>query len=186
MKKKKTLALAAAAALACCCVAGGSLSWLWDRTEPLDNVFTVGHVAIELEESTGTSYKMIPGCTIGKDPTVTVKAGSEDCWLFVRVEKSEGFDNYMACVLDDQWKELTSHPGVYYRQVPKAGTDQKFSVLKDDQITVRDTVTEEAMAAAGNPTLTFTAYAVQYYNGEDEHGNPTAFDAEDAWAQVAP
>ena len=56
MKKKKTLALAAAAALACCCVAGGSLAWLLDRTEPLDNVFTVGHVAIELERSPpGTS-----------------------------------------------------------------------------------------------------------------------------------
>lgn len=185
MKKKKALALAAAAALACCCAAGGSLAWLWDRTESPENEYTVGNIGIALEENTGDSYSMIPGCTIRKDPTVTVTAGSETCYLFVKVEKSEHFDDYMTCRMADGWTPLEENPDVYWQVAQTSSTDKSYPVLKDNTVTVRDTVTEAMMARAGKPTLTFTAYAVQYYNGGDADGE-TCFEPADAWEIVNP
>ncbi|MGN1231703.1 MAG: hypothetical protein ACI4TP_07365, partial [Anaerotignum sp.] len=43
--------------------------------------YTYGDINIELEETTGTTYEIVPGNDLTKDPKVTVKAGSEDCWL---------------------------------------------------------------------------------------------------------
>lgn len=74
----------------------GTLAWLTAEKQ-VENTFTVGKVAIELYETnmdpvtgeklTGKNFegiediKIIPSRTIGKDPTVTVKAGSEDCYV---------------------------------------------------------------------------------------------------------
>ena len=56
--------------------------------------------------------------------------------------------------------------GVYYRTVAADATEREFSVLANDKVTVKDTVTKADMDAivnktAAEPTLTFTAYAVQ-------------------------
>ena len=70
------------------CVAGGTVAWLVAKTEPVVNTFTYGNINIALtEEAGGTEkqFKIIPGTNIVKDPKVTVTAGSEDCWLFVKV-----------------------------------------------------------------------------------------------------
>lgn len=67
------------------CAVGGTIAWLTATTEPVVNTFTYGKIKIELTETTGTEYKIIPGVNISKDPKVTVKADSEACWLFVKV-----------------------------------------------------------------------------------------------------
>ena len=85
--KKKTLALVLALTLLVAGVVGGTLAWLTDQTAEVKNTFTVGDINIGLTETT-TDYKMVPGNTIAKDPTVTVKANSEACWLFVKVTES--------------------------------------------------------------------------------------------------
>ena len=85
--KKNVLIPIVAIALVLCCVVGGSLAWLVDQTDPVKNTFTVGDINIDLTETT-TDYKMVPGNTIAKDPTVTVKADSEASWLFVKVTAS--------------------------------------------------------------------------------------------------
>ena len=42
--------------------------------------------------------------------------------------------------------------------------DTVFGILKDDAVTVKDSITKEEMKGiTENPTLTFTAYAVQSY-----------------------
>ena len=90
---KKTLITIALTVLAGLCVVGTTLAFLVDKTDPIVNTFTVGNVDIELTETdgngnnvTGNEYKLIPGHTYTKDPTVTVKKGSEACWLFVKVD----------------------------------------------------------------------------------------------------
>ena len=180
--KKKSLALVLALAMIVVCVVGGTLAWLIDKTDPVTNTFTYGDIDITLAETTGTSYKMIPGYTIDKDPKVTVLAGSEKCYLFVKVDKSTNFDTFMTYDMADGWTALTGVNGVYYRVVDASTADQEFGVLKNDQVTVRDTVTKtmlNALTADTQPTLTFTAYACQYNNS-----NGTHFDAADAWAKV--
>lgn len=168
MKKKATIAVVALALVLCFAI-GGTLAWLVDKSDAVVNTFTYGDINIDLSETTGNEYKMIPGNDITKDPKVTVEKDSEACWLFVKIEKSANYADYLAdYTIADGWTALDGVDGVYYREVnadtAKAGTS--YQVLKGDTVTVLDSVKKSDMEAIKNgtvdePTLTFTAYAVQ-------------------------
>lgn len=187
--KKKSLALVLALAMIVVCVVGGTLAWLTATTPEVKNTFTAGDINITLAESENLDLKMIPGYTIAKDPKVTVKAGSEKCYLFVKVDKSANFDTFMTYEMAAGWTQGdgTNIPSnVYYREVAASTDNQEFGVLKNDQVTVNDTVTKADMDGlkanvATQPTLTFTAYACQYNNS-----NGTNFTPAQAWAKVNP
>lgn len=167
--KKKVLSIVAVVLVLCCAI-GGTLAWLTDKTGPVVNTFTVGDINIELAESENLDLKMVPGNTITKDPFITVKANSEKCWLFVKVVKSATYSDF----LDDYkmaagWTALTGEEGVYYQVVDASTANQVFEVLLNNQVTVKGTVTKAQMEGIKNntaaaPTLTFTAYAVQFDN----------------------
>lgn len=97
---------------------GGTIAWLTATTASVTNTFTVGNIDITLDETT-TDYKMVPGNTIAKDPKVTVKAGSEACWLFVKIEESANLDNYISYDVAEGWTKLNTTPAdtIYYRSV---------------------------------------------------------------------
>lgn len=161
--RKKVLIGVAAMVLVLCCTVGGTFAWLMDQTAPVKNTFTIGDINITLTETTAV-YKMIPGNVISKDPKVTVKASSEACWLFVKIEESSNFDDFMTYNLAAGWTELTTGSGVYYRSVAATAADTAFPVLKDNQVSVRTDVTKQelnALTETTRPTLTFTAYAIQ-------------------------
>lgn len=148
---------------------GGTIAWLTAETAPVTNTFTVGNIDITLDESDDLDLTMVPGNTITKDPTVTVVDGSEDCWLFVKIEKSNNLGTFITYSVADGWTELTAGSGIYYRSVLATDSTKTFSVLKDDKVTVNTTVTKAQMdalkvAGATQPTLTFTAYACQKDN----------------------
>lgn len=178
----KPMLIAMAVVLLLGCVTGGTLAWLTATTDEVTNTFTVGDINITLDETT-SDYKMIPGYTIAKDPKVTVAANSEKCYLFVKVTKSTNFDNYMTYEMASGWTAVDGTTGVYYRVVEPSTSEQKFSVLKDDQVSVLGTVTKAAMetANASKPTLTFQAAAVQY-----NKNNTTEFTVAEAYAQAFP
>lgn len=163
------------------CVAGGTVAWLVAKTEPVVNTFTYGNIDITLTETTGTSYKIIPGTDITKNPKVTVKGGSEACWLFVKVEESGTFvADKVTYAIDNGWTPLEGEKGVYYREVAAVTADTDFSVLEGNKITVKDTLTKGDIKdiTATNPTLKITAYAVQQENIADaatawKAANPT-------------
>lgn len=190
MKNKKIIAIVSVVVLAFGII-GGTLAWLTAQTDTLVNVFTSSNLKIDLEE-TEEVYQMVPGYTIHKDPVASVKAGSEECWLFVKLEKSDNFDTYMTYDIADGWTQLTEDKNgdpitdlIYYRKVLTAEieseTGANFHVLKDDQVYVLDTVTDEMMAAANDnqPTLSITAYASQLYTD-----NGTEFTAAQAWSNI--
>lgn len=178
--KKRTLALLAALVLVIGCIIGGTLAWLTAKTDAVVNTFTTSDINVTLAESP-EEYKMVPGYTIHKDPKATVVNGSEECYLFVKVEKSANFDSYMTYQMADGWTALENVENVYYREVRTADIGKKFSVLEGDQVTVKDEVTKEMMAAAekNQPTLTITAYASQMYKNNTE-----TFTAAEAWKNV--
>ncbi len=181
--KKKTLAMFLALALVLGSIIGGTVAWLTAQTEPIVNTFTDSDIDITLEESTGDNYQMVPGCTISKDPMVTVIEGSEKCYLFVRLEKSENFDDFMTYEIADGWTALESDPNVYYRVVDAADMSTAYSVLKGAQVTVKDTVTKEDMNSLTEetyPKLTVTAYASQFSKSSTEN-----FDVNEAWANIS-
>lgn len=196
----KTVAILLALVLAIGCAVGGTLAWLISKTEPVVNTFTYGDINIDLYEhgynasennlekskvKSVDNYKIIPGVDLPKDPTVEVKANSEACWLFVKV-KEENWPTFtdadktkkVSYHIADGWAALDSQPGVYYRQVDADDKAQEFPVLKDNTVTVRDTLTKDEVdqLKGKKPTLTFTAYAVQ------KDGIDTVADA---WAKIS-
>lgn len=175
--EKKTLALVLALTLLVAGVVGGTLAWLTDQTAEVKNTFTVGDINIGLTETTA-DYKMVPGNTIAKDPTVTVKANSEACWLFVKVTESADLKDFITYAIAEGWTALPGVDGVYYREVPASAADQTFSVLAGDAVTVKSDVTRTMLETAKTdaPTLTFKAYAIQ----KDHFATADA-----AWAEVS-
>ena len=168
---KKTLTVVIALVLVVVMSVAGTVAYLTASTGPVVNTFTVGNIDITLTETT-TDFKMVPGSDIAKDPKVTVVGGSEACWLFVKVEESTVLDDYVTYAIADGWTELTGFSGVYYREVAASESNQVFSVLANDKVTVNSDVTKGMMDALGEenatqPTLTFTAYAVQKDNIAD-------------------
>lgn len=178
--------------LVLCLAVGGTLAWLTAKTDTVTNTFTVGDINLELYEhvlqadgtlgetttnSGNDNYKMVPGNTLPKDPTVVVKANSEACWLFVKVEKSANFDTYMSYTVDSQWTALAGNEGVFYKEVAANTADQEFNVLADKKVVVKDDVTKDMLETAktSQPTIKFTAYAVQKDN---------VTSASDAWTKA--
>ena len=96
---KKILTVACAMALSAAIAVGGTLAYLTSKDQVV-NTFTVGQVAIKLDEAKanpdGTlvggadrvkanSYKLLPGHTYAKDPMVTVLKGSESSYIKMTV-----------------------------------------------------------------------------------------------------
>ena len=176
------------------CAVGGTIAWLTATTDPVVNTFTYGKIKIELTETKPENKQatIVPGVNISKDPKVTVKADSEACWLFVKVEEanwpifSDEDGRKVSYDIANGWTALdaTNYPGVYYREVNAVTADTDFYVLAGDTtypngvVTVSETLTKEevkSVTAENQPKLIFTAYAVQ------KDGINTAADA---WAKV--
>ena len=170
------------------CAVGGTLAWLVSASDPVVNTFTYGDINITLTETdtddgdgnkNTNEYTMMPGAPIEKDPLVTVKQGSEACWLFVKLEKSDNFDDFMTYAMEEGWVQLKDETGaeikgVFFRRMAAedtAAADKTYQVIKDDTITVKDRVTKEELNALDDttyPSLTITAYAVQQVGFEPE------------------
>lgn len=184
----KTFVAMLALVLVIGCAVGGTVAWLTAQTGPVVNTFTYGDINIDLTE-TNETYKMVPGYDIHKDPKATVLDGSEECYLFVKLDESTNFDDYMTYEMADGWTELKGVADTVYYRVVDGTTNQigtAYSVLKDDQVTVKGSVTKEQMNAldaegAAKPTLTITAYASQLYKSAGVEFTPA-----DAWKNVNP
>lgn len=197
----KTFIAVLALVLVIGCAVGGTAAWLATKSDPIVSTFTYGDINIELTETKPESMqaKIIPGIDIEKDPKVTVKANSEACWLFVRVDEANWptfteTDNMMKkvsyAVVDGEngWKKLEGVEGVdnvYYREVDAVTADTCFYVLKGNDrypngvVTVSENLTKtevnSIVEGSSQPALTVTAYAVQR-DGIDT--------AADAWTKV--
>lgn len=101
--KSKALLLTLCAVLLVAASVMGTMAYL-TSTDKVENTFTVGNVAIKLDEAKvdtdGTpvtpaervkanSYKLLPGHTYNKDPMVTVLSGSEASYIKMTVTFSK-------------------------------------------------------------------------------------------------
>jgi len=184
----KTFVVMLALVLALGCAVGGTIAWLTKTTDPVVNTFTYGNIDITLTETVpeNRQAKIIPGKDIPKDPKVTVKANSETCYLFVKVVEDGTFvaNKVTYTIRADGWTkgDGTDIPAdVYYREVPAATTDTAFYMLTGNTanpngvVTVSPELNKDEIATATNPTLTFTAYAIQKEGFAD---------AKAAWAKI--
>ena len=191
---KKKIALLMAMVMLFAVTTAGTLAWLKDDTDPVVNTFTVGDIEITLTETFNKDTnddgkddaweaKLIPGTDLDKDPVVTVKAGSEACYVFVKVEETNWTLTDVTYTIDDTvWDELDGFNGVYWTTVDSlvdATSDLPLNVLTSEKVFVSDGLTKTEIEALDTdkdgtieeselPKLTFTAYAVQLENVDDE------------------
>ena len=124
--KKKGLALVLALTLLVVGVVAGTLAWLTAKSDTVVNTFTTSDIEVKLEETKGTTvtggkeFKMIPGYELEKDPKAWVVAGSEDCYLFVKLDwanntytSGETTKNYLTWAIADGWALVPGETNVY-------------------------------------------------------------------------
>lgn len=174
MTKKitKALALTVCAILLVCGSVLGTMAYL-TSTDTVSNTFTVGNVAITLDELEtdvygvaapgaqrveSNKYKLIPGHTYTKEATVHVSAGSEACYLFVKLD-GVLTNAEVTTVLGANWQTLEDYTGVYYYTSVVSTSDEVRDIVVVKTFTVKTTATSETFT---NPAAaSITAYAVQ-------------------------
>ncbi len=178
MKKTlKALILCLCAVLLVVASIMGTMAYLTSN-DTVKNTFTVGNVAITLDEADvktdGTyetdatarvdtnEYKLLPGHTYIKDPTIHVDANSEDCWLFVKVENGisdiEDTASTIANQMAADWTLVSGEANVYaYKSTVSKSADVKVF----DNFKIKGDVDNTALAAYAEKTIVVTAYAVQ-------------------------
>lgn len=185
------LALCMAALIAVSVI--GTMAYL-TSTDKVINTFTVGKVDITLDEAKvndagvavtpaervkANSYKLMPGHSYTKDPTVHVTDGSENCYIFVKVENgisafeaaneesTDGYKTIATQIITNGWTKLADNDNVYYRSYTNGENAQKsftvFSNFKiaDNANNAEATKTSWNAVTAENTKITVTAYAIQ-------------------------
>ncbi len=163
--KKKVLLLALAAVILIAGSIGGTLAWFIDSAS-VTNTFTVGHVVIEASEplwkQTGADHKLVPGKTLIKDPTVTVKQDSEKAYVFFKVTMSANMAAVVTYTPASGWETITGRAGIYYRIVDTSAADVSFPAFENNQITVSAAATQADLSAVSADTMRISFAAVQY------------------------
>ena len=190
MKKSKAILMVVCAMLLVAASVMGTLAYL-TSTASVTNTFSVGSVAITMDEAKvdeygnvlygedheplarvgANIYKLVPGHTYTKDPTIHVQPKSENCWVFAKIENGLGTDATLK--MNSKFKPLmvdnTHVEGVYY-----------YEAIVPYSVDVTDLVvfTEFTFGQTANPatyenaSIKVTGYAIQ----ADGFGT-----AEEAW-----
>lgn len=177
-KAKKVLLLVLCAVLLVGATVAGTLAYL-TANDSVTNTFTVGKVEITLDEAKvdeygveiadadrvdANEYKLIPGHTYTKDPTIHVAANSEDCWLFVKIENGLGANATFAD--QDGWTNIKAENGdstnywYYNTIVHKSESIQNIRVF--GSFTYANL--SEVPTADASANIQVTAYAIQADN----------------------
>lgn len=176
-KMHKLLAMVSCALLLVAISVGATVAYLTSTTEVVKNTFTVGNVNITLDEAkvdlygvavteaarvTQNSYKLIPGHNYTKDPIVHVTAGSEKCWLFVKVVDEiagiEAENTVAAQMTANNWAPVAGAEGVFAYGAIVDASDAKVDVPVFGSFTIKG---DANVAAYDGKTITVQAYAVQ-------------------------
>lgn len=178
-KKTKALMLVLCAVLLVTASVLGTMAYL-TSTDKVVNTFTVGKVAITLDEAKvdpdGTAatpaervkenaYHLLPGHGYTKDPTVHVQANSEDSFIFVKVEN--GIANYEdSPTIAEQiaargWTPLTGVANVYYKAYTKRAEITDLPVFGNFTIANHADAADSWNNFSAETKVTVTAYAVQ-------------------------
>lgn len=173
--KTKALALALCAVLLVVTTVFVTMAFLTSK-DTVTNTFTVGKVTITLDEADvnndGTyvsnkdarvdanEYKLIPGHTYIKDPTIHVADDSEECWLFVKVEnglanaEAEGATSIESQMAAKGWTKVEGTDVYAYATKQAAGAD----VVVFDNFKIAGTTDVSLYEDA---EIVVTAYAIQ-------------------------
>ena len=172
-KTRKALMMVLCAVALVAISVGATVAYL-TSTDSVTNTFTVGNVVITLDEAQvdvdgepvtpaarvdANTYKLMPGHTYTKDPTIHVASTSEDCWLFVKVENGISAIEASTTIANQMnakgWTPVNGQTNVYaYSRIAQASED--ISVF------ARFTISGNAdISGYASAQIKVTAYAVQ-------------------------
>jgi len=132
----KALLLSLCGALVITASAVGTFAYLTDEDADA-NTFTVGNVSLTLDEAkvgedgkpvtpqerieagsnAGNTYHLLPGHTYVKDPTVTIKKGSEDAYVRMLVEVENMTDLRLAFPNEGETEKYYGEDGTFLLQL---------------------------------------------------------------------
>lgn len=170
--RTKVLVLMLAAVLLVTATVFTTLAFL-QSSDQVTNTFTVGKVGITLDEAKvdemgdavadaarvkANTYKLIPGHSYTKDPTVHVASDSEDCYVYVKIDNGisaiEGA-NKIADQMKTGWTCIDTANNIWaYNDVCEKGDD----VVVFSSFEISETAD---VASYSGKTITVVAYAVQ-------------------------
>ena len=153
-------------------------SYLMASSETVVNTFAGGAISLTLDEEKvdtdgnpledeprvqENTYKVVPGRTLYKDPTVTVLAGSEVCYVYLYVENPLNED-YFTLDYSEDWIEVattgTRTLYVYKTTVDASDGDVVLTPIFTT-VTVSSELTAEQIEAMGEVQIKVQAYAIQ-------------------------
>lgn len=173
MKKKLMTVLALVLVIAMS--VAGTYAYL-TSTDSVKNTFTVGNVAITMDEAkvdaygnvlngedagrdVKNTYKLIPGHEYTKDPTIHVTQGSEPCYVFAKIEN--GLAGVSTIDIDTtKWEALGNGVYAYKTTVDAREAAQNVVVFEHFTFTGSDPTNYET-TNANDVNITVTGYAVQ-------------------------
>lgn len=178
--KSKALLMTLCAVLLVAASVLGTMAYLTSTPGAVTNTFTIGKIDITLDEAKvdtdGTpvqgaarvkanAYKLMPGHKYDKDPTVHVKKGSEDAYIFVKVENGisafEADTKIAKQITDNGWSALDGFTNVYYKSYSK-DADKDVDLVVFRNFTIADGAEKiNGWNTATGANITITAYAIQ-------------------------
>lgn len=200
--KTKALLMSLCAVLLVAASVLGTMAYLTDSKD-VKNTFTVGNVTIKLDEAkvdekgnlvknqddtladrvTRNEYKLLPGHTYVKDPTVTVLAPSVESYVRMKVTFNNA-DKIIALCTDPEFEgEVTgvenAFPLIRMVNFVKANAAKWDGIIPDNMVDTEDMLANSKYFVKGTDN-TLTYYF--YYNGtvaapDGNVGLPTLFDS---------
>lgn len=154
--KSKALLLTLCAVLLVAASVLGTMAYLTSSAE-VKNTFTVGKVEIKLDEAkvnadgiseegaarvTANSYKLMPGTTYTKDPTVTVLKGSEDSYVRMKVTFNNATKIIALCTDPEYADEVTgaenAFPLIRMVKLVEANAAKWDGIIPDNMVEMED------------------------------------------------
>lgn len=200
--KTKALLMSLCAVLLVAASVLGTMAYLTDSKD-VKNTFTVGNVAIKLDEAkvddmgnlvknqdgtladrvTQNAYKLLPGHEYVKDPTVTVLTPSVESYVRMKVTFNNA-DKIIALCTDPEFEgEVTgvenAFPLIRMVNFVKANAAKWDGIIPDNMVDTEDMLANSKYFVKGTDN-TLTYYF--YYNGtvaapDGNVGLPTLFDS---------
>lgn len=174
--RSKALLLTLCAVLLVAASVMGTMAYL-TSTDKVENTFTVGNVKITLDEAKvntdGTpvegadrvkanEYKLMPGHTYTKDPTVTVIKGSESSYIRLKVTFNNAADIIAMCTDPDFADEITgvenAFPLIRMVKFVEANAAKWDGIIPDNMVDTEDMLANAKYFAYDKAAGTLTYY----------------------------
>ena len=175
--KSKALLLTLCAVLLVAASVLGTMAYLTSSAE-VKNTFTVGKVEIKLDEAkvnadgipvegadrvTANSYKLMPGTTYTKDPTVTVLNGSEASYVRMKVTFNNAKEIIAHCTDpefagDGPTGVENAFPLIRMVKFVETNAAKWDGIIPDNMVDTEEMLADEYYFDAANDTLTYYFY----------------------------